>query len=144
METKQKCNIFDPHSYGHQRFFPVLLGCSNGGLGAQPLWVLVFSTASYLQLVWSLTDLISCVLIYIIVQHPPSSCGRHNFALIQPVHGQGYNILIFLDRMHLLFTLVHFLFWQPGRVGRQYAPIWFISKRLIVIITIFSMFICIF
>ena len=23
----------DPHSYGHQRFFPVLLGCSNGGLG---------------------------------------------------------------------------------------------------------------
>ena len=28
-------------------------GCSTGGLGAQPLWVLVFSTASYLQLVWS-------------------------------------------------------------------------------------------
>ncbi len=24
-------------------------------------------------------------------------------ALIQPVHGQGYNILIFLDRIHLLF-----------------------------------------
>ena len=32
----------------------------------------------------------------------------------QPVHGQGY-ILIFLDRMHLLFTQVHFLFWQLGR-----------------------------
>ena len=45
----------DPHSYGHQRFFPVLLGCSTGGLGAQPLWVLVFFTASYLQLVWSPT-----------------------------------------------------------------------------------------
>ena len=43
----------DPHCYGHQRFFPVLLGCSTEGLGAQPLWVLVFSTASYLQLVWS-------------------------------------------------------------------------------------------
>ena len=43
----------DPYSYGHQRFFHVLLGCSTGGLGAQPLWVLVFSTASYLQLVWS-------------------------------------------------------------------------------------------
>ena len=28
---------------------------------------------------------------------------------IQPVHGQGY-ILIFLDRMHLLFAQVHFLF----------------------------------
>ncbi len=34
---------------------------------------------------------------------------------IQPLDSQGY-ILIFLDRMHLLFTLVHFLFWQPGRV----------------------------
>ena len=41
-------------------------------------------------------------------------------ALIQPIHGQGY-ILIFLDRMHLLFTQVHFLFWQPGRVGGQYT-----------------------
>ena len=35
---------------------------------------------------------------------------------IQPIHGQGY-ILIFLDRMHLLFTQVHFLFWQLGRVN---------------------------
>ena len=34
--------------------------------------------------------------------------------LIQPVHGQGY-ILIFLDWMHLLFTQMHFLFWQLGR-----------------------------
>ena len=42
-----------PHSYGPQLLFPVLLGCSTGGLGAQPLWVLVFSTASYLQLGWS-------------------------------------------------------------------------------------------
>ena len=39
---------------------------------------------------------------------------------IQPVHGHGY-ILIFLDRMHLLFTQVHFLFWQLGRVGGQYS-----------------------
>ena len=45
----------DPHSYGHQHFFPVLLVCSTGGPGASPLWVLVFSTASYLQLVWSPT-----------------------------------------------------------------------------------------
>ena len=33
---------------------------------------------------------------------------------IQPVHGQDY-ILIFLERMHLLFTQVHFLFWQLGQ-----------------------------
>ena len=56
---------------------------------------------------------------YIIVRHP-SSCERHKSHSIQPVHGQGY-ILIFLDRMNLLFTQVHFLFWQLGRVGGQYA-----------------------
>ena len=67
------------------------------------------------------TDWISCALSNIIVQRPPSSCGRHNFALIQPVHSQGYNILIFLDRMHLLFTQVNFLFWQTGRVVGQYT-----------------------
>ena len=51
--------------------------------------------------------------------------STHNFlwksqiAFIQPIHGHGYNILI--DRMHLLFTKVHFLFWQPGRVVGQYT-----------------------
>ena len=39
---------------------------------------------------------------------------------IPPLDSQGY-ILIFLDRMHLLFTPVHFLFWQLGRVGGQYT-----------------------
>ena len=122
-------------------------GLLNWGPGTQPLWVLVFSNASYLQLVWSppaqsgawgllllgagflyrilsptgglQTDWISCALSYIIVQRPPSFCGHHNFALIQPVHSQGYNILI--DQMHLLFTQVHFLFWQPGQVVGQYT-----------------------
>ena len=51
---------------------------------------------------------------------PPSFLWASQITLIQPVHGQGY-ILIFLDRMHLLFTQVHFLFWQPGRVGGQYT-----------------------
>ena len=45
----------DPHSYGHQRFFPVLLGCSTGGLGSQPLWYMFLNPASSLQLVWSPT-----------------------------------------------------------------------------------------
>ena len=111
----------DPHSYGHQRFFPVLLDCSTGGLGAKPLWVLVFSTASFLQLIWSQTaDFLSSPGLYndlTSTLHPASV----TIALIQPVHGQGYNILIFLDRMHLLFTHVHFLFWQPGRVVGQFA-----------------------
>ena len=68
---------------------------------------------------------------YIIVRHPPSSCERHKSHSIQPVHGQGY-ILIFFDLMHLLFTEVHFLFWQLGRVGGQYATcvnkIWTYNK----------------
>ena len=46
-------------------------------------------------LVSKLTDFLSS-LSYIIVPPPPSSCGRHNLALIQPVPGQGYNILIIL------------------------------------------------
>ena len=50
-------------------------------------------------------------------------------ALIQPVHGQGY-ILIFLDRMQMLFTQVHFLFWQPGRVGGQYTTVQPINKNI--------------
>ena len=40
--------------------------------------------------------------------------------LIQPIHGQGYTLL-FLDWMHLLFTQVHFLFWQPGQVKGEYT-----------------------
>ena len=71
---------FDPDSYGHQRFFPVLQGCSTGGPGAQ------LSAGCWLSLphlvtnglVSKLTDFLSSPS-YIIVQRPPS-CGRHNRA----------------------------------------------------------------
>ena len=145
---RTKLQHIDPHSYGHQRFFPILRGCSTGGPGAQlsagccflssiisptlrsTSWLIgglrahsaeCWLFVPHLVSNWSglQTDWISYVLSYIIVQCSPSSCGRHNFALIQPVHGQGYNILI--DRMHLLFTQGHFLFWQPGRFVGQYA-----------------------
>ena len=44
----------DPHSSGHNSvFFPVLLGCSTGGLGAQPLWDMVLILASSPQLMTS-------------------------------------------------------------------------------------------
>ena len=85
-------------------------------------WVLAFSTASSIQLVWSPTsDLKLCTVLY------NSSTSTFfvwasQIALIQPVHGQDY-ILIFLDRMHLLFTQVPFLFWQPSQVGGQYTTI---------------------
>ena len=44
---------------------------------------------------------------YVIIWHPPTSCKRHNSHSIQPVDSQGYSPDIF-DRMHLLFTQVHF------------------------------------
>ena len=38
LETEQNCNILTPQLFWlSQPFFPVLLGCSTGGLGAQPL-----------------------------------------------------------------------------------------------------------
>ena len=41
----------DPLFIGHNRvFFPVLLGCSTGDLGAQPLWDMFLIPASSLQL----------------------------------------------------------------------------------------------
>ena len=54
-------------------------------------WGLPLLGAGFFYRIFSPTDWISCALSYIIVLCPPSSCGRHNFALIQPVHGQGYN-----------------------------------------------------
>ena len=105
-----------PLLWPQQRFFPILLGCSTGGLRAQPLWVLVFSTASYSNwLKFLCTELYNSSTYTFFL-------WASQIALIQPVHGQGY-ILIFLARMHLLFTQVHFLFWQLGRVGGQYTTI---------------------
>ena len=101
LETKQNCNILTltllavpfPFSWSAQ---PVAWGLTL--LGAGFLYRIMLPTG----LVSKLTDFLSSPS-YIIVGRPPSS-GRHNFALIQPIHGQGYNILIFLDRMNLLFT----------------------------------------
>ena len=52
----------------------------------------------------------------------PTFLWASQIALIQPIHGQGYTLL-FLDRMHLLFGPVHFLFWQLHRVVGQYTTI---------------------
>ena len=71
-----------------QPFFPVLLGCSTGGLGGPSLcWDMVLIPASFLQLTWT-------------------SCRRGN--IIEPLDSQGrpWSPDIF-DRIHLLFTQVH-------------------------------------
>ena len=134
----------DPHSYGHQRFFPVLLGCSTGGLGPSlsGCWFSLphlISNSSDPQLsigglrapsakCWlSLPHLVSNWLNFLSTELYNSSTSTFlwasQIALIQPIHSQGYTLL-FLDRMHLLFAHVHFLFWQPGQVVGQYTTIW--------------------
>ena len=93
METEKNCNIWTPTLMA----ITALLSRSPGLLNIFSNWLNFLCTELY-------------------------NCSKSTFffALIQPVHGQGY-ILIFLHRMHLLFTQVHFLFWQPGRVGGQYT-----------------------
>ena len=85
---------------------PVLL---NRGPGGPLCWGLAFSTASYHQLI----ELPVHRVIYLFT--PTFFLWASQIALIQPIHSQGC-ILIFLDRMHLLSTQVHFLFWtaRPG------------------------------
>ena len=107
LETEQNCNILTPTLLAITAFFPVLLGCSTRGILSPsrliPNWLNFLCTELY-------NSSTSTFFLW-----------ASQIALIQPVHGQGYNFLIFLDRMHMLFTQVHFLFWQPGRVGGQYA-----------------------
>ena len=96
-----------PLLWPQQRFFPVLLGCLTGGPASPTNWLPVF------------TELYN--------SSTPTFLWASQIALIQSVHGQGY-ILIFLDRMHLLFTQVHFLFWQPRRVRGQYTTLTYASN----------------
>ena len=85
----------DPHSIGHKHVtFPFSWAAQQGVLGPTLLCSgFLYRILSPTCLVSKLTDFLSSP-IYIIVPPPPSSCGRHNLALIQPVHGQDYNILI--------------------------------------------------
>ena len=137
----------DPHSYGHNSVsFPFSLTALPGpggpaSLGHRP------HSASSLQLVWGSelqllnrgswgTPLLGVGSLYNILSPTDLnflSPGLYNNLTstllpasvtishpIQPLDSQGY-ILIFLDRMHMLFTQVHFLFWQLSRVGGQYT-----------------------
>ena len=140
----------DPHSIGHNRVsFPFSWAAQPGAwgpasLGAAFLYCIlsptrlipnnqgswgpillgaVFSTASFLQLSGPQNWLnFLCTELYN-SSTPTFFLWASQIALIQPIHGQSYTLL-FLDRMHLLFTLVHFLFWQAGQVVGQYATIY--------------------
>ena len=131
LEAEQNCNILTPTLMAITAFLSRSPELLNQGIGAQlsveswaPTWtltssselqllnrvswgcrVLVLSTASYFQLTRT-----SCAPSYIIVLCPLNSTRRQS--RLSPD---------ILDRMHLLFTKVHFLFWQLGRVGGQYT-----------------------
>ena len=91
-------------------------GLLNRGPGAQPLCDMFLIPASSLQLTWT-----SCRRGYIIIWRRLFFLRASQFRTqFNPLDSQGH-ILIFLDRMNLLFTHVHFLFWLLGRVGGQYT-----------------------
>ena len=105
LEAEQNCNILTPILMAKAAFLSHSPGLLNRGPEGHVPHPSIFSPTA-LTSNW----LTSCLHPgCIIVRPPPSSCGRLKSHSIQPVHGQGY-ILIFLDRMHLLFTQVHFLY----------------------------------
>ena len=142
LETEQNCNILTPTLLAITAFLsrsPGLLNRRPGGpasLGAGflyyifsptcliPNWLIgglkVPSAGCWLSVPHLVSNWLNFLCITLYNCSTPIFMWASQIALIQPVHGQGY-ILIFLDRMHLLFTQVHFLFWQPGRVGGQYT-----------------------
>ena len=98
----------DPHSYGHNSVsFPFSWAAQPGAWFSLPHlysnWLNFMCTELYNSSIFTFFS------------------WAPQITLIQPVHGQGY-ILIFLDRVHLLFTQVHFLFWQNCRVGDHNVP----------------------
>ena len=94
LETEQNSNIVTLTLLAISAFLSRCPGLLSRGPGGPLCRVLAFSTSIFspTDLVFILTDFLSSPS-YIIVP-PPPSCRRHNLALIQPFHGQGYNILI--------------------------------------------------
>ena len=88
-----------PAALGHVPHSSIFSTTAQSGVLRAP------SAGCWLSLLQLISNwLTSCLhLGYIIARRPPSSCGHHKSHSIQPIHGQCY-LLIFLDRMHLLFT----------------------------------------
>ena len=108
-----------PSHIGHNRVsFPFSWAAQPGAwgptlLGAGFLYHILSPTGLVSKLIWLpvFTEFYN--------SSTPTFLWVSQIALIQPIHSQGYNILI--NRTHLLFTKVHFLFWQPVRVVSQYT-----------------------
>ena len=105
LETEQNCNILTPTLMAITTFLSRSPGLLNRGPGGP-----ASLGAGFLYCILSPTDCTSCAPNYI----STFLLWASQIALIQTIHGLGY-ILIFLDRMHLFFTQMHFLLWQPRR-----------------------------
>ena len=111
------CNILTPPQlfWLSQPFFPVLLGCSTGGLGAQsPL-----EHGSHSS-IFSPTDLNFLSLGLYNNLTPTYFLRASQFALNTRQSRSPPDIF---DWMHLLFTQGHFFFWQLGQGRRSICNI---------------------
>ena len=142
LKTKQNCNILTPTLMAISFSFPFSWAAQPGAWGAAslgagflycilsptrliPNWLIGGLRAPSAGCWLSLPHLIFNWLNFLCTELYNSSTSIFflwvsQIALIQPIHGQGYTLL-FLDRMHQLFTQVHFLFWQPSQVVGQYT-----------------------
>ena len=113
---RKELQHIDPHSIGHNRVsFPFSWAAQPGAWGPTLLGAgFLYRTLSPTNWLPVFTELYN--------NSTPIFLWASQIAFIQPIHGQGYHILI--DWMHLLFTKVHFLFWQPGRVVGQHTTRW--------------------
>ena len=122
LETERNSNILNPpSSSSHSRAsFLFSWAAQPGAWGPSFCWDMVLIPASSLQLIWT-----SYRRGYIIIWHPPTSCERHICTQFNPstIKVIPWSPDIY-DRMHLLFTQVHFLFWQLSQDGGKYATIW--------------------
>ena len=101
-----------PNSSGyHSLSFPFSWDAQLAARGPSLCWNMVLIPASSVQLIW-----ISCRRGYIIIWRSPTSCERHICTHFNPSTIKVIPLSpdIF-DQMHLLFTQVHFFFWQLGR-----------------------------
>ena len=103
LETEQNCNILTPILFAITAFLSRSPGLINRGLGAHSAgccfsllhlisnstaqsgaWGSTLLGAGFLYRILSQTDWNSCAPSYIIVQSPPSSCGRHKSHSFNP------------------------------------------------------------
>ena len=143
LETEQNCDILTPTLLAITTFLfrsPELLNRGPGGpasLGHVPLSSILsltrlipnctrsigdlkaHSAGCWLSLPYLISNWLNFLCTELYNSSRSTFLSASQIALIQRIHGKGYTLL-FLERMHLLFTLVHFLFWQPGLVVGQY------------------------